>query len=178
MGFKEDRDIYRKTNIKEYEEGHIPGHKLFQRAEAYLEGKEELEPVEVGAIAYGMKKGPNPGNVLLAARLYDSLGKKRKVRQLLDKLEVAYNQNKFLKQNREKVRKEIDKLKRNNSSSGLEGITMLFALSVIAGLTLSISSTSTTGYAISNVTQTSQGLAGIFLFVIGLAGLVFSLKKK
>jgi hypothetical protein len=64
---------------------------------------------------------------------------------------------------------------RNDFPRGGFPISILF---ILVGLTLSISSTSTTGYAISNVTQTSQGLAGIFLFVIGLVGLVFSLKKK
>ena len=57
------------------------------------------------------------------------------------------------------------------------GRLSIFALSIIGGLALSISSLTTTGYVISSLTQSSSGLVGIFLFVIGLVGMFFSLRK-
>jgi len=57
------------------------------------------------------------------------------------------------------------------------GRLSIFTLSIIAGLALSLSSLSTTGYAVSNLTRTDQGLGGIFLFIMGLVGMFFSLRK-
>ena len=53
----------------------------------------------------------------------------------------------------------------------------IFIILTIVGLALSAVSTSLTGHAISGLTGTTQGLLGIFLFVFGLAGIVFGSKK-
>jgi len=59
----------------------------------------------------------------------------------------------------------------------LEKRVAVFLGSIVAGIALSIYSLTTTGNAISNLTGTSQGLLGLILFVVGIAGLVFSKKK-
>lgn len=65
--------------------------------------------------------------------------------------------------------KQIDSLQLKRISS----IILFFG-----GLTLSFFSLKSTGNAIGNLTGTFQGLLGLILFVVGLAGLVFSLGKK
>ena len=54
----------------------------------------------------------------------------------------------------------------------------IFLLFVLGGIILSIFSLQSTGNAIGNLTGTTQGLLGIFLFVFGIAGLVFSSGKR
>ena len=54
----------------------------------------------------------------------------------------------------------------------------VFILFTVAGLALSVTSLGSTGHAISDVTGTTQGLAGVFLFILGLAGIAFGSKKN
>jgi hypothetical protein len=60
----------------------------------------------------------------------------------------------------------------------LEGSKGFFAPFLLVGLALSAFSLTLTGNTVSNLTGTTQGLLGIFLFIFGLFGLVFSAKKK
>lgn len=61
-------------------------------------------------------------------------------------------------------------------SRGHLKLLTVFIIFSFGGVILSIFSLSTTGNVISNLTGTTQGLLGIFLFVFGLAGLAFSRK--
>lgn len=58
------------------------------------------------------------------------------------------------------------------------GRLSIFAILIIAGLALSLSSLTTTGYAVSSALGTGQGIGGILLFLVGLVGMFFSLRKK
>ena len=53
-----------------------------------------------------------------------------------------------------------------------------FILILTAGFALSLSSLTTTGFAVSNLTQTSKGLGGIFLFIFGLVGMFFYFRRR
>ncbi len=59
-----------------------------------------------------------------------------------------------------------------------KGRLTIFTLSIIAGVALSLSSLSTTGNAVSNLTRTTPGLLGIILFIAGLSGMFFHFKGK
>ncbi len=60
---------------------------------------------------------------------------------------------------------------------GLEDRVGIFILFVLGGIALSTFSLTTTGNAISNLTQTTPGLLGLIFFIVGLVGLVFSRKR-
>jgi len=68
--------------------------------------------------------------------------------------------------------------KRKRKTSGIESRIAVFILFVLGGIALSISSLTATGNAISNLTGTSQGLLGIFLFIAGLVGMSFYFRKR
>ena len=67
-----------------------------------------------------------------------------------------------------KARKERD----------LEGRTFVFIGSFLAGIAISTLSIRETGNVIGNLTGTTSGLLGIFLFIFGIVGLVFNSWKK
>lgn len=86
------------------------------------------------------------------------------------------------KKNLNKVERDIkrlENLRRGKSKlfSGLESKTLVFIGSFLAGIALSLISIKPTGNAIGSLTGTAPGLFGIFLFVLGIAGLFFSGKK-
>jgi len=76
-----------------------------------------------------------------------------------------------------KQRSRLEGLEERNFGS-LEVRTGIFIVSIFSGLALSFSSLSLTGNIISNVFGSSQSLLGIFLFVFGIVGLFFVLKRK
>ena len=74
--------------------------------------------------------------------------------------------------------------KTNTSESGkIRNVRKLpiFILVTLVGLALSLNSWNNalalTGHAILGLTGTAQGLAGVFLFILGLTGIFFSLKR-
>ncbi len=56
--------------------------------------------------------------------------------------------------------------------------TSFFALALIAGIAISLTTFSTTGHAISSLTNSGQGIIGSLLFVLGLVGLALGSKKN
>ena len=54
----------------------------------------------------------------------------------------------------------------------------IFILFTIAGLALSLTSLTLTGHAISGLTGTTPGLLGVLLFIVGLTGMFFRLRKN
>lgn len=80
----------------------------------------------------------------------------------------------------EEYRNRIRQLKHPEPTQerGLESRVAVFFLATLAGIALSLSSLSITGNAVSNLTGTTQGLTGIFLFIVGLAGMVFHFNRK
>jgi hypothetical protein len=126
----------------------------------------------------GFQSG-NMKSVFLGMELYERLGQGKKHLPLTVQALESYSKQRGFLSNREyQTARRIVERNTSDVSPGLEGKTIPFGLAIIGGIALSLSSLSATGNVVSNLTQTSQGLAGIFLFVIGLAGLVFSLKKK
>ena len=63
------------------------------------------------------------------------------------------------------------------ASAGLESRVGVFIAFLLGGVVLSFTSLGSTGHAISDVTGTTQGLAGVFLFILGLAGIAFGSRK-
>jgi hypothetical protein len=133
---------------------------------------------EIQALAHTLINSGHPDNMIVGAKLYAKLGKGRKiVPKLLKQVELAqkagwgFNDRnllyiKHLIKNREKERQPKE--------GGLEGRALAFIGSIFAGIALSVFSLTSTGNAIGNLTGTSQGLLGLILFVVGIAGLVFS----
>lgn len=54
----------------------------------------------------------------------------------------------------------------------------VFIISFVAGITLSATSLGSTGHAVSDLAGTGSGLLGIFLFIFGLAGIVFGSRRR
>jgi hypothetical protein len=79
---------------------------------------------------------------------------------------------KQLRKEREEARAQEKELK------GIERNVVVFLVFTFGGALLSISSLTITGNVISDLTQTSPGLLGVFMFVAGLAGMFFYLRKK
>jgi len=81
----------------------------------------------------------------------------------------------------EKIKAFVERNSRERKEGGLIGKLknkfFVFSLFTLGGIALSAFSLQSTGNAIGNLTGTTQGLLGILLFVIGLAGLVFSRKR-
>jgi len=68
------------------------------------------------------------------------------------------------------------KIKRDSRKRGysLEKRIYVSIFFLIGGLVLSFTALTLTGNAISNLTETNQGLLGVILFIAGLFGIVFS----
>jgi len=116
---------------------------------------------------------------LKGALLYEKIGKGRKaIPKLLRAAQV--NKKSLGLESYERIKEFIERNagERQQSEGGLEGKTMIFAGSIIGGIALSIFSLTATGNAISNLTGTTSGLLGVFLFIVGILGVVFNLKKK
>jgi len=68
--------------------------------------------------------------------------------------------------------------KRKQDEGNLEkriGVSIAF---IIGGIALSLGSLTITGNAVSNLTQTTPGLLGVFLFIAGLVGMFFYFRRK
>jgi len=151
----------------------------------------------IQALARRLIEVPNPDTLLLGVQLYEILGKGKKAASKILKFAPITNREygrpiapyeiEFLE---EFIEKHTGTKPKNleaylNEDKGQESRTSIFILSALAGIALIIySSTSNPvliGHVISNVPtlfQNSQGLLGIFLFVFGLAGLVFNFRKN
>lgn len=66
---------------------------------------------------------------------------------------------------------------RKDKRSSIESRVAIFIFFILSGLALSLSSLTSTGNAIGNLTGTSRGLLGILLFIAGLTGMVFNKRK-
>lgn len=66
----------------------------------------------------------------------------------------------------------------SQKSGGIEAKLSVFILLIIGGIILVAVSLTVTGNAISNLIGTTQGLLGVFLFIVGIFGVVFNLKNK
>lgn len=68
--------------------------------------------------------------------------------------------------------------RKSNQKKTLEGRVIVSILSLIGGIALSILSLTATGNVISNLTGTTQGLLGIFLFIVGLVRILLHFNQK
>ena len=68
-------------------------------------------------------------------------------------------------------------LRHKKQDSSLAGRVGIFIAFLLGGVALSLTSLGSTGHAISDVTGTTQGLVGVFLFILGLAGIAFGSKR-
>jgi len=168
----------KKRITKRYREArNMPDYGLEPKALHYLHlaDKDALKKqAEIRAYATELIDRYDSGLVFLGAQLYEKVGKGYKaVPKLTEALE---RDSGFIS---EADAKKINNFIKRNSKRkgyGLEGRISVFILFSIAGIVLVISSLTPTGNTISNLTNTTQGLFGILLFVVGLAGLVFSKK--
>jgi hypothetical protein len=129
-----------------------------------------------GTDPFNKDSRPSIYSALTAAKLYEKIGKGKKAIPKL--LKAASKNPQDAKEAYRAIREFIERNagKRQPSPSGIEGKTLAFIGSTIAGIVLSAFSLTATGNAIGNLTGTSQGLLGLILFVVGIAGLVFSRK--
>lgn len=120
---------------------------------------------------------PNVTAALRGAALYEKIGKGRKA---IPKLLKAAEKDKNGAISQYKgIREFIERNAggRQKASSGIESRVSVFIAFLLGGIVLSLTSLRATGSAIGNLTGTSQGLLGIFLFIFGLTGIFFGLKK-
>ena len=114
---------------------------------------------------------------LWGAELSEQLGKGKKAIPKLSKVLEKYKDYVSEKDNQDaKAFVKRNTEERQPSLSGIEKRTLAFIGTTFAGIALSAFSLQSTGNAIGNLTGTTQGLLGIFLFIVGIAGLVFSRK--
>ena len=140
--------------MKSYREGPFSNN-------VYVSGNEAMKYAFAGAllaekIGRGKKAIPK---LLRAADFAASRGEK-----------VPYDKIKAFVERNSRERKEgglIEKLKSK---------LFVFSLFTLGGIALSAYSLTATGNSIGNLTGTTQGLLGLILFVVGIAGLVFSRK--
>ena len=106
-----------------------------------------------------------------------NLGEAKKVAhdiavQIAEKIAKANNLPLEDKVSEEELAHEIDSLPFRKSRLSI------FALFIAGGLILSLSSLTTTGNAVANLTRTTPGLLGIILFIAGLTGMFFHFRGK
>lgn len=61
--------------------------------------------------------------------------------------------------------------------SGLVNMTNVFILSIIGGIALILNSFNTTGYVVTNITETTPKLIGLVLIIVGLVGIFLNLRN-
>ena len=160
----------------------------------WIEGKkfleeEEVDPIKISAIAHDlMREGIEMENIqysLLGAQLYEKIGRGRKaIPRLLKGAKVivqrGYKLDDVFKDAYPKIEAFIkrNKEEREQGKGSLEKKFGIFAAFIIGGIALGLGSLSITGNAVSNLTQTTPGLLGIFLFIAGLVGMFFYFKGK
>lgn len=145
---------------------------------------------EIATLAYNLmhNESYSPGDALYGAMLYEKIGKGRRIiPRLLKVIEKAtqlppdyVSHGELTDGFYRRVQSFIERNsgKRKQKEGGLEGRTMVFLGSLLAGIALSAFSLTATGNAIGNLTGTTPGLLGLILFVVGLAGLFFSGKNN
>ena len=112
------------------------------------------------------------------ALLYEKIGKGRKVIPKL--LEAAKKDRKVATSQYEDIRRFIQRNAGDGEKKrgGLENHVSVFIVFTLAGLALSFTSLTLTGHAISGLTGTTPGLLGILLFIVGITGMFFRLRKN
>jgi hypothetical protein len=178
--FRKARQIYKEVHKKTNDQ-------LYRRGEEFStmpyspEDMRERYRAEVAAVANELMKNDAIGVCLMGAQLYGKIGKGKKVIPRLIKATEKASRGYIISEDwYDRIK---DFIKRNTeetpqSKSGLEGKIIVFILFTLVGIALSLSSLKLTGNAISNLTGTSQGLFGIFLFIAGLLGIVFSFRRR
>jgi hypothetical protein len=190
--FRATRKIYKRHRKDLTEHGFYLSPHVLRHKDKYSHGKKLLKAsnvnsAETAALAYSlMKNGIERGDIkysLLGAQLYEKIGRGRKaISRLLKtaeknieigkshKLGDAYSKiENFVRRNTEE---------REQGEGSLEKKFGIFAAFIIGGIALSLGSLVITGNAVSNLTQTTPGLLGIFLFIAGLVGVFFCSRRK
>jgi len=172
---KEFRRTHKQVRSKEFS--------ILGKVEHYLEeaSSEEIQSnrAEVQALAsYLLDCGRFP---LEGALLYERLGKGKKavprVRNSLEAHEMLHLG--FVTYSYKDVRDFLKKYSPESESGGfgIEGRVGIFLALTIGGLVVGINSLNVTGNVVGSV-GTSQGAFGGLLFIAGVAGMFFLLKKK
>ena len=191
---KQLREIKRRDRFREAREEYkqvkySPKVLSFSEKNQYVKGRKflrkEKDPVKIAALAYRlMEEGMNRGDIqysLLGAQLYEKIGKgNRAISRLLRTAERRIQTGKIEEeyyQTAETFIKENTGERKQQSGAGLEKKFGIFAAFIIGGIALGLGSLSITGNAVSNLTQTTPGLLGIFLFIAGLVGMFFYFRK-
>ncbi|MBS3086615.1 hypothetical protein J4422_02840 [Candidatus Pacearchaeota archaeon] len=119
---------------------------------------------------------------IYAAEIYAGLGKSHiALSKLMAVVEKAAKEGKAKPGDFEDVRYFVERMEREKQGkqqkpSGIEGRVGVFFASIIAGIAIGALSLKSTGNAIGTL-GTTTGLLGVFLFIFGLAGMVFGRKK-
>ena len=177
VGYRTARKVYKEI-------GNSNIQNVAELAKGFISRSDSNSPQEeithAQASAYKLINTKNPSLVLLGAQLYEKLGKGKKVIPKLYKAlergviagEINQQSSLFM-ESKEFIERNSGK---RQQKGGLEGKTMIFLGSILGGIALNIYSLTATGNSIGNLTGTTQGLLGLILFVVGIAGLVFSRK--
>lgn len=158
----------------------------------YLRKQAKKDPGEMRATAYQLMTRGNADDVLFGAQIYQILGKgRRAIPKLLRAMEEdpsSYDHEhiqaakRFI--NRNTSGGVVTKIKKRFGSSDtrdspfLEKRVGVFIFMLLGGIALSVYSLSITGNVIGNLTGTTPGLLGVFLFIAGLAGMAFWVRRK
>ena len=118
-----------------------------------------------------------PNAYIAGAELYEKLGKGKKIiPTLMKRVEESVKQDVIDPSDLERVKNFI-KRNANKKESSLVGKLSAFILFILSGIALSAFSLTATGYVISSLTQTTSGLLGILLLIVGLAGIFLNPKR-
>ena len=140
----------------------------------------ESDRVTISSTAYHLMQSDKPANIILGALIYERMGKGKKVMpRMMKALEKSSKKHEISKDTYDKFQKFIERNSGEEQSrgTGLEGRAGVFILSILGGIALGFASLQSTGNVIGNLTGTSQGLLGILLFIVGLVGMFFHLKR-
>ena len=172
--FKWNRKLYKDKGRRQPFMNLNEGENILEMIKSGEGSKHKIK--EAQAIAYHLLKYPYPASFLLGAQIYEALGKgERVIPRLLKATESAYEgRNKPNTSQYEEIKSFIE---RNTSEGGLERSTTALLFLTLGGIALGVGSLSITGNVISNLTTTTPGILGVLLFIGGLVGTFFSLKK-
>ncbi|MEK6912754.1 MAG: hypothetical protein AABX26_02245 [Nanoarchaeota archaeon] len=159
---------------------------LVEKSKSYMEmtdeaakaKEEEIRAYAKELMGEGSKNLINVTAAVRGAELYEKIGKGKKAIPKL--LEAARRDKNGAIQSYRTIREFIERNsgeEHRKSGTGLEGKTAIFLLSTLAGIALSVFSFNATGNAVAGMTGTGQGLLGVLLFIVGITGIFFNIKK-
>lgn len=180
QNFKTARKIYKEAELKYIDKVYDEGLAWYKHGNEKLKDLDERAALQAVANRL-LDASLYPEHFILGAKLYDKLGKGKKIiHRLLKDVETASTKGNMNNKYFEQIEDFIKKVREDSSSekqTNLESRLAVFILFTIGGIALILNSLNLTGFAISNMTQITPKLSGLLLIIAGLVGMFLVLKK-